>query len=168
MLALASAAVVDHARSARRQSKGTGPGLVPLRTHPRNWGDGGVHGLPPLPDKVSVGSSLKARSAPGIFSGLSFAVLGCPLLLLHGQARSAIVGVGVVQRWRSCRGIHWGVERAGGLGVGSWLATAPVLPNPCHLRSAQSGDISKFTHGPFHIGDGQQVYHLWGGGGAKR
>ena len=47
-------------------------------------------------------------------------------------------------------------------GVGPWLATTPVLPNPCRLRSAQSGDDAKFIHGPFHIGDGQQVHHLWG------
>ena len=84
MMALAGVALVDHARSARRQSKGSGPGLVPLRTHPRSWGYGGVRGLPPLPFKVFVGSSPWVRGAPGVFFGLSFAVLGCPLLLLHG------------------------------------------------------------------------------------
>ena len=47
MLALASAAVVNHARSARHQSKGSGLGLVPLRTCPHSWGEGGVYGLPP-------------------------------------------------------------------------------------------------------------------------
>ena len=45
-------------------------------------------------------------------------------------------------------------------GVASWLATAPVLPNSCRLRSAQDGDDSKFIHGPFHIGDRQQVLYL--------
>ena len=70
--ALAGAAVVDHARSARRQSTGSGPG------------EGGVRGLPPLPCKESVGSSARVRGAPGVFSGLSFAALGNPLLLLHG------------------------------------------------------------------------------------
>ena len=84
MMALAGAAVVDHACSARRQSKGLGLGLVPLRTCPRSCGEGGVRGLPPLPCKVSVGSSPRVRGAPGVFSGLSLAVLGCPLLLLHG------------------------------------------------------------------------------------
>ena len=71
MMALAGAAVVDHARSTRRQTKGSGPGLVPLRTRPRSWGEGGVRGLPPLPCKVSVGSSPRARGAPGVYSGLS-------------------------------------------------------------------------------------------------
>ena len=47
MMAFARAAVVDHARSARRQSKGSG--LVPHRTRPRSWGEGGVHGLPAPP-----------------------------------------------------------------------------------------------------------------------
>ena len=42
------------------------------------------------------------------------------------------------------------------------VATTPVLPNPCHLRSAQSRDNAKFIHNPFHIGDEQQVHHLWG------
>ena len=84
MMALAGAAVVDHAHSARRQSKGSGLGLVPLHTRPRSWGEGGVRSLPPLPCKESVGSSPMVRGAPGVFSGLSFAVLGCPLLLLHG------------------------------------------------------------------------------------
>ena len=46
-MALAGVAVVDHARSARRESKGSGPGLVPLCTRPRSWGEGGVRGLPP-------------------------------------------------------------------------------------------------------------------------
>ena len=68
MMALAGAAVVDHARSARRQSKGSGPGLVPLRTRPRSWEEGGVRGLPPLSCKVSVGSSPRVRGAPGVFS----------------------------------------------------------------------------------------------------
>ena len=45
---------------------------------------GGVRGLPPLSCKVSVGSSPRVRGAPGVFFGLSFAVLGCPPLLLHG------------------------------------------------------------------------------------
>ena len=84
MMALASAAVVDHARSTSRQSKGSGPGLIPLRTRPRSWGEGGVCGLSPLPCKESVGSSPRVRAAPGVFSGVSFAVLGGPLLLLHG------------------------------------------------------------------------------------
>ena len=49
MMALAGAAVVDHARSARRQSKGSRLGLVPLRLRPRSWGEGGVRDLPPCP-----------------------------------------------------------------------------------------------------------------------
>ena len=28
--------------------------------------------------------------------------------------------------------------------------------------SVQSRDNAKFIHSPFHIGDGQQVHHLWG------
>ena len=44
MMALGGAAVVDHAHSARRQSKGLGP-------RPHGWGEGGVRGLPPLPCK---------------------------------------------------------------------------------------------------------------------
>ena len=45
MLALAGAAVVDHARCARRRSKGSGPGLVPLRACP--YAVGGVpHPIP--------------------------------------------------------------------------------------------------------------------------
>ena len=46
MLALAGADVVDHPCSARRQTKGSGPGLVPLCTYPHSWGEGGVRGLP--------------------------------------------------------------------------------------------------------------------------
>ena len=77
MMALDGAAVVDHARSACRQSKGSGPGLVPLRTRPRNWGEGGVRSLTPLPCKGSVGSSPRVRGArvPGRLFG---AVLCCP------------------------------------------------------------------------------------------
>ena len=41
MMALADAAVVDHARSVCRQSKGSGPGLVPLSMRPRSRGGGG-------------------------------------------------------------------------------------------------------------------------------
>ena len=48
------------------------------------------------------------------------------------------------------------------LGVGSWLATTPALPNPCRLKSAQSRDDVKFIQGPFHIGDGKHVHNLWG------
>ena len=92
MLALAGAAVKDYARSARCQSEGSRPGLVPLRMRPRSWGKGGVRGLPPHPCKVSVGTSPRARGAPGVFLGLPCAVLGCPLLLLCGCAPSAIVG----------------------------------------------------------------------------
>ena len=97
MLALAGVAVVDHARTARRQSTGSGSGLVPLRTRPRSWGKGEVRGLPapPHPCQVSVGTSPRASGARGIYSGLSYAVLGSPFLLLCGCARSAIVGVGV-------------------------------------------------------------------------
>ena len=71
MKALAGVAVVDHARSARRQSKGSGLWLVPLCMRPRSWGEGGVRAPPPLPCKVSIGSSPRARGAPGVFSGLS-------------------------------------------------------------------------------------------------
>ena len=119
-MALAGAAVVDHACSAHRQSKGSGPGLVPLCMHPRSWGEGGVRSLPSLPCKVSVGSSPRARGAPGVFSGLSFAVLGCPLLLLPGCVCSVIVGVGVVAA----------VARGGGGGLDQ-----PLFRNhpPTHL-----------------------------------
>ena len=98
MLALAGVAVVDHACSARRQSKGSGPGLVPLRTRPRSWGEGGVRGLPPPPTPVKflLPHHPGPAGALGVLSGLSGAVLGCPVLLLHGCACSAIVGVGVV------------------------------------------------------------------------
>ena len=67
MKALAGAAVVDHAHSTRRQTKGSGPGLVPLRTHPRRWGKGGVlpPRPPPIPSQLSVGHVL-------------WAALGCP------------------------------------------------------------------------------------------
>ena len=47
MMALAGTAVVDHASSARHQSKGLGPRLVPLRTRPCSWGEGGVRAPPP-------------------------------------------------------------------------------------------------------------------------
>ena len=74
MMALAGAAVVDHARSACRQSKGSGPGLVPLRTCPRSWEEGGVRGLPP-PSPVK---SLLAHHPGSAVPRASF--LGCPLL----------------------------------------------------------------------------------------
>ena len=66
-----------------------------------------------------------------------------------------------------CLGEPFGGSQRGGrppppLGVGSWLATTPALPNPCRLRSAQSRDNAKFIQGPFHIGDGQHVHDLWG------
>ena len=46
LMASAGMAMVDHARSAHCQTKGSGPGLVPLHTHPRSKGEGGVR--PPL------------------------------------------------------------------------------------------------------------------------
>ena len=73
MLAIAGAALVDHARSAHRQSKGSGPGLVPLFTRPRNWGEGGVRGLPPTPVKF-----LLAHHPGPAVPWASY--LGCPVL----------------------------------------------------------------------------------------
>ena len=92
MKALPGAGVVDPARSARRQSGGSGLGLIPLRTCSRSWGEGGVRPTPP-PLKCLLAHRPGARGSSGVFSGLSFVVLGCPLLLLHGRAHSAIVGV---------------------------------------------------------------------------
>ena len=39
LMPLVGAAVADHARSVHRQTKGSRPVLVPLRTHPRSWGE---------------------------------------------------------------------------------------------------------------------------------
>ena len=77
MMALAGAAVVDRARGAHRQSKGSGPGLVPLHTHPRSWGEGGVRGLPPSPV-----TCLLAHHPGSAVPQASF--LGCPLLFWAG------------------------------------------------------------------------------------
>ena len=49
LMALACVAVVDHARSAHHQTTGSGPGLGPLCTRPRSWGEGGVNGFLPSP-----------------------------------------------------------------------------------------------------------------------
>ena len=112
MLALAGAAVVDHARSARRQSKGSGPGLVPLRTRPRSWGEGGVHGLPP-PSPVKF---LLAHHPGSTVPRVSF--LGCPLLswaALHcccmGERVLPLLVLVLVRHWRRCRGSCWGGMR---------------------------------------------------------
>ena len=110
MMALAGAAVVDRAHSARRQSKGSGPGLVPLRTRPRSWGAGGVRGLPPLPCKESVGSSPWGPRCPG---RLFWAVLCCPGL-------PSIV-VAWVSAFRHCWCRCWcGVGGAAGVVAGAW------------------------------------------------
>ena len=114
MVALAGAAVVDHARSARRQSKGLGPGLVPLRTRPRSWGAGGVRGLPPLPYKASVGSSPRVRVARASFLGcplLSWAALYC---CCRGERVPPLLVSVLVRRWRSCKDSRWGVVLGGG------------------------------------------------------
>ena len=94
MMALADAAVVDHARSARRQSKGSGPGLVSLRTRPRSWGEGGGRGLSPVPCKESVGSAPRVRGAPGVFSGLSFCCPGLPSIIVAWGGGGLEVGEG--------------------------------------------------------------------------
>ena len=75
MKALAGTVVVDHARGACHQTKGSGPGLVPVCTRPCSWGKGGVRGLLPLPSQVFVGASPRACGAPSVFSGLSWAAL---------------------------------------------------------------------------------------------
>ena len=81
MMALAGAAVVDHACSARRQSKGSGLGLVPLRTCPRSWGEGGVHAPPPSPAR----SLLAHHPGPAVPWASFLGCPGCPgLLLLRG------------------------------------------------------------------------------------
>ena len=114
--ALAGAVVVDHARSARCQSKGSGPGLVPLYTRPRSWGEGGVRSLPHRPCQVSVDTSPRARGALGVFSGLSCAVLCwaalyCCCMGVH--IPPLLVSV-LLRRWRGCRGSRWGVVCVGG------------------------------------------------------
>ena len=114
MMILVGAAVVDHARSARRQSKASGPGLVPLRARPRSWGEGGVRAPPPPPCKVSVGSSPRAPVPRASFLGcplLSWAALYC--CCVDEGVPSLLVSV-LVWRWRSCRGSRWGVVRVGG------------------------------------------------------
>ena len=74
MMALAGVVVVDHARSARRQSMGLEPGLVPLRTRPRSWGEGEVRPhRPPSPGKCL----LSHHPGPGVPRAT---YLGCPLL----------------------------------------------------------------------------------------
>ena len=45
LVALAGTAVVNHARIARRQTKGSRPGRMPPCTRTRSWGEGGVRGL---------------------------------------------------------------------------------------------------------------------------
>ena len=77
LMALAGAAVVDHERSAYHQTKGSGPGLVPLRTRPCTWGKGGVY-PPPSPLKLllthHLGPAVPHTSYLGC-PGLSWAVL---------------------------------------------------------------------------------------------
>ena len=58
MNALVGAAMVNHAHNARHQTKGSGPGLVPLPTRPRSWGKGGVRGLAPPPLSRFLGCTL--------------------------------------------------------------------------------------------------------------
>ena len=107
MMALASAAVVDHACSARRQSKGSGPGLVPLRI-PAVGGREESAPPAPLPCKESVGSSPRVRGAPGVFSGLS-----CP--------RLPSIVVAWVSAFRHCWCRCWcSIGGAAGVVAGVW------------------------------------------------
>ena len=39
---------------------------------------------------------------------------------------------------------------------------AKWLHKPCRLGGPQIGEDSNWIHGPFHIGDRQQMHHLWG------
>ena len=48
------------------------------------------------------------------------------------------------------------------LGTHMW---AKWHKTPCRLGGLQSEEDSKLIHGLFHIGNGQQVHHLWGGAG---
>ena len=77
LMALVGAAVVVHAHSTCRHTKGSGQGFVPLRKRPCSWGEGRV--CPRPPPQVSVGASPRAHGDPGVFFGLPWAVLGCPL-----------------------------------------------------------------------------------------
>ena len=104
LMASAGAAVVDHACSARHQTKGSGPGLVPLHTCPHSWGEGGVCSFHPLHCQVSFGASPRAHGALGVISGLPWAVVGCPLFLC-ACVRSAIAGVDVAVALASWLGL---------------------------------------------------------------
>ena len=100
MMALAGAAVVDHARSARRQSKGSGPGLVSFRMRPAV---GEMEEPPPPPPRVKC---LLAHNPGPAVPRASF--LGCPLLswaalyccCVDESVPPLLVSV-LVRRWRS-------------------------------------------------------------------
>ena len=105
LMFLVGAALVDHAHSARRQSKGSGPGLVPLFFLVRGPAVGAREesaASPPFPCHVSVGTSLRVCGAPCVLFGLPCAVVDCPLLLLCGCVRFAVAGVGVAVALALC------------------------------------------------------------------
>ena len=116
MLALAAAAVVDHARSARHQPKGLGPGLVPFVVGAREESAAS----PPTPVKFLLAHH-PGRAVP------QASFLGCPVLGWASLYRCSM-GVCVppllvsvlVQRWWSCRGSRWGVGCVWG-GGGSYI-----------------------------------------------
>ena len=66
LIALAGVAVVDHTRRTRRQTNGSGLGLVPLRMHPCSWSKGGVKFLLAHHPRLAVPQA---------------SYLGCPLLV---------------------------------------------------------------------------------------
>ena len=153
MLALAGAAVVDHARSARRQSEGSGPGLVPLRAHPCTWGEGGVRSLPPHPCKVSVGTSPRARGAPGVFSGRAALYCCC----VGVRVPPLLVSV-LLRRWGSCWGSCWVVVcvgGGGGLSIPSGVSVAVGDVVSWGEGGGVGGPVSR--HGPWGGGVGWWV-----------
>ena len=112
--------------------KGLGPGLVPLRTRPCSWGEGGVHAPPPPPSPVK---SLLAHPPGPAVPRASF--LGCPLLswaalycCCVGECVLPLLVSVLVWRWRSCRGSRWSVVRgrAGGGCCGLILAVLQCCP----------------------------------------
>ena len=112
MLALAGAAVVDHARRARRQSKGFGPGLVPVRTRP------------------AVASPAKFLLAHHLVPAVPQASFLCCPMLSWAALCWCCVGVRVppllvsalLRRWRCCRGCRWCVVCGGEEGGGGKIA----------------------------------------------
>ena len=106
---LDGAAVVDCAGSTPRRIKGPGPGLVPLRTCPRSWGEGGVHSpRPPL-------SCWHITQGPPCPRRLFWGALGCP-----GLPSAFVVWVCAFRRrWcRCCCGVGVAV------GVATFVAGA--------------------------------------------